>query len=274
MNDTSDILLRVQGLRVGFSARGQWGKVRHLQFAVDGVDLSIRRGATLGLVGQSGSGKTTLARTILGLVTPTAGTVEFDGQVITSLSPGALRPLRRRMQIIFQDPSGSLDPRMTVQDAVAEPLAVHRLCSRRERQHVVYDLLERVGLCQSHLPRYPHELSGGQKQRIAIARALASGPDFIVCDEPTSALDISIQAQILNLLSDLQDEMGLTYLFISHNLAVVEHIADEVAVMHQGKIVEQGLTQTVCNQPTHPYTRALLSSVLTLPPGPGAAAPA
>lgn len=276
MNDTSDILLRVQGLRTGFPVRGQWGKGTHLHFPVDGVDLTIRRGTTLGLVGQSGSGKTTLARTILGLVAPTAGTVEFDGQVITSLSPRALRPLRRRMQIIFQDPSASLDPRLTVQTIVAEPLTVHRLCPRRERKRIVCNLLKRVGLCESHLPRYLHEFSGGQRQRIAIARALASGPDFIVCDEPTSALDISIQAQILNLLSDLQEDMHLTYLFISHNLAVVEHIADEVAVMHQGKIVEQGPTQRVCHHPAHPYTRALLSSLLLvkqLPPDLGEGVP-
>jgi oligopeptide/dipeptide ABC transporter ATP-binding protein len=228
---------------------------------VDGVDLSVERGRTLGLVGESGSGKTTIGRTILRLIPATAGKVVFDGHDVFSLKAPAMRALRRRMQIIFQDPVGSLNPRMTVGDIVGEPLKVHTDLPRSRRRQRVAELLERVGLSAGYVTRYPHEFSGGQRQRIGIARALASGPDFIVCDEPVSALDVSIQAQILNLLSDLQDELGLSYLFIAHNLAVVEHFADDVAVMYLGRIVERAGRDDLYARPTHPYTQSLLSSI-------------
>ena len=258
----SDILLQVRDLKTYFPVRGGWlGRKRYVR-AVDGVDLSVPRGRTLGLVGESGSGKTTVGRTILRLVEHTAGTVLFDGLDVFSLSAGELRHLRRRMQIIFQDPVGSLNPRMTVGDIVAEPLVVHKLVPRRRRRRIrAGELMERVGLSAGYVNRYPHEFSGGQRQRIGIARALAAEPRFIVCDEPVSALDVSIQAQILNLLKDLQNEMGLTYLFIAHNLAVVEHFADEVAVMYLGRIVEQAPSEILYANPVHPYTRALLSAV-------------
>ena len=207
--------------------------------AVDGVDFGIGRGKTLGLVGESGSGKTTVGRAVLRLIPATRGKVFFDGQDVFSLSGASMRALRRRMQIIFQDPMSSLNPRMSIENIVAEPLVVHTRCGRRERKQRVGELLERVGLSAGYMNRYAHEFSGGQRQRIGIARALAGGPDFIVCDEPVSALDVSIQAQILNLLSDLQRDLGLSYLFIAHNLAVVEHFADQVAVMYLGRIVER-----------------------------------
>jgi oligopeptide/dipeptide ABC transporter ATP-binding protein len=254
-------LLEVKNLKTYFPVRGGWmGRKRYVR-AVDGVDLRIRRGGTLGLVGESGSGKTTVGRTILRLVEHTAGSVLFDGQDVLAMGTSELRRLRRRMQIIFQDPVGSLNPRMTVGDIVSEPLAVHSLVPRRRRQARAGELMERVGLSAAYVNRYPHEFSGGQRQRIGIARALAAEPDFIVCDEPVSALDVSIQAQILNLLRDLQDELGLTYLFIAHNLAVVEHFADEVAVMYLGRIVEQARSEALYANPVHPYTQALLSAV-------------
>ncbi|HOF19036.1 MAG TPA: ABC transporter ATP-binding protein [Phycisphaerae bacterium] len=253
-----NLILTVEGLKTYFPVRGRRG--RHVR-AVDGVDLSVARGGTLGLVGESGSGKTTVGRTILRLLEPTAGRVVFDGRDVFSLSAGEMRALRRRMQIIFQDPMSSLNPRMTVGTIVAEPLAVHGLVPRNRRAGRVGELLERVGLAPAYARRYPHEFSGGQRQRIGIARALASQPDFIVCDEPVSALDVSIQAQILNLLADLQQELGLAYLFIAHNLAVVEHFADEVAVMYLGRIVERASRDALYARPMHPYTRALLHAV-------------
>ena len=256
-----NLLLDVRDLKTYFPVRGGWlGRKQYVR-AVDGVDLGVRRGSTLGLVGESGSGKTTVGRTILRLVEHTAGTVRFDGMDVLEMGRADLRRLRRRMQIIFQDPVGSLNPRMTVGDIVAEPLAVHDLVPRRQRRIRAGELMERVGLSAGYVNRYPHEFSGGQRQRIGIARALAAEPDFIVCDEPVSALDVSIQAQILNLLRDLQVEMGLTYLFIAHNLAVVEHFADDVAVMYLGRIVEQAPADTLYADPVHPYTRALLSAV-------------
>ncbi len=257
----NDILVDIQGLKTYFPVRGGLlGHKRHVR-AVDGVDLSIRRGQTLGLVGESGSGKTTVGRSILRLIPHTAGKVFFEGEDLFSLSSSQMRARRRDMQIIFQDPVGSLNPRMTVGDIVSEPLVVHKLVARRQRGRRAGELLERVGLAPSYVNRYPHEFSGGQRQRIGIARALAAEPKFIVCDEPVSALDVSIQAQILNLLSDLQKELGLTYLFIAHNLAVVEHFADEVAVMYLGKIVEKAASDELYARPTHPYTQALLSAV-------------
>ena len=254
-------LVVVRDLRTYFPVRGRLFKKLYVR-AVDGVSFTIRPGQTLALVGESGSGKTTVGRTILRLIPATSGQVLFDGQDIFSLSPAAMRPLRRQMQIIFQDPFGSLNPRLTVESIIAEPLKVHRICrTRRERRQRVAELLRRVGLEPAHAKRYPHEFSGGQRQRIGIARALASQPRFIVCDEPVSALDVSIQAQILNLLKDLQQEFELTYLFIAHNLAVVEHFADRVAVMYLGRIVELADRDELYANPMHPYTESLFSAV-------------
>jgi len=259
---TNNTLLTVTGLKTYFPVRGGlFSRTKAWVKAVDGVDLSVRQGKTLGLVGESGSGKTTVGRSLLRLIPQASGKVMFAGQDLFSLSNSEMRSVRRRIQIIFQDPVGSLNPRMTVGNIVGEPLRVHSSMTRRQRQAEVGRLLERVGLAAGYSRRYPHEFSGGQRQRIGIARALAPKPDFIVCDEPISALDVSIQAQILNLLSDLQDELGLSYLFIAHNLAVVEHFAHQVAVMYLGKIVEVADRDDLYNNPTHPYTRALLSAV-------------
>ena len=229
--------------------------------AVDGVELAVRRGETLGLVGESGCGKSTLGRVILGLEPPTGGEIFFDGRNLTALSRQDLKPLRKRMQIIFQDPYSSLDPRQTLGKIVGEGLVIHRVGTRREREERVKYLMEVVGLRPEQINRYAHEFSGGQRQRIGIARALALNPEFIVCDEPLSSLDVSIQAQIINLLEDLQERYHLTYLFISHDLSVVRHISDRVAVMHFGNIVELADKEELFGNPVHPYTRMLLQAI-------------
>ncbi|MGD8319946.1 MAG: ABC transporter ATP-binding protein [Gemmatimonadota bacterium] len=243
-------------IRRGFLRR-QVGAVR----AVDGITLDVRRGETLGLVGESGSGKSTTGRAVLHLERPTSGSVRFDGAELAALSPEELRRTRRHMQMIFQDPYASLNPRLTVGQAVREPLDVHGIGDAAGREARVADLLERVGLDPAFAGRYPHEFSGGQRQRIGIARALATGPRFIVADEPISALDVSIQAQIVNLLSDLRTELGLTYLFIAHDLSMVRYLSDRVAVMYLGKLTEVGSRDDVFDRPLHPYTRALIAAI-------------
>jgi len=257
----SEPLLRVEGLCKSYPVRkGAFGRVAQEVRAVDDVSFEIREGETFGLVGESGCGKTTVGRSVLRLIEPSAGRVYFDGQDVLSLGGAALRTLRREMQIIFQDPYSSLNPRMTVGAIVGEALKVHGVAKGSELDQRVAGLLDRVGLPASYRSRYPHEFSGGQRQRIGIARALALRPRFIVCDEAVSALDVSIQAQILNLLQDLQRDFGLTYLFISHDLNVMEHLADRIAVMYLGKLVEIGATRVLFDAPRHPYTRALISA--------------
>jgi oligopeptide transport system ATP-binding protein len=255
-------LIKVEDLKVHFPIRGGFfggpaGSVK----AVDGVSFEIRRGETLGLVGESGCGKSTTGRALIRLRKPTSGTVTFDGVDLGTLKDDQLRRMRRRMQIIFQDPYGSLDPRMTIGSIISEPIETHRLATGDAKRQRVADLLRIVGLDPKYMTRYPHEFSGGQRQRVGVARALAVEPEFIVCDEPISALDVSIQAQVLNLLTDLRGELGLTYLFIAHDLSVVKHISDRVAVMYLGKIVEIGPPDQMYAAPGHPYTRALLSAV-------------
>ena len=255
-------LIEVDDLKVHFPIRsGIFKTARGSVKAVDGVTFEVRRGETLGLVGESGCGKSTIGRAMIRLREPTGGSVRFDGVDLSSLKSGALRKMRRRMQIIFQDPYGSLDPRMTVGSIVSEPIETHHLAEGAAKKERVAELLRIVGLDPKYVSRYPHEFSGGQRQRIGVARALAVEPEFIVCDEPISALDVSIQAQVLNLLTDLRSRLGLTYLFVAHDLSVVKHISDRVAVMYLGKIVEIGPPDMLYSAPGHPYTRALLSAV-------------
>lgn len=255
-------LIKVQNLKKYFPVRAGLLQrvVAHVQ-AVDDVSFVVREGETLGLVGESGCGKTTVGRTMLRLIEPTAGTVEFNGQDVLKLTGNEMKKMRRNMQIIFQDPYASLDPRMPIGESVMEGLNIHSIGSRKERFDIMIDTLKKVGLEDYHARRYPHEFSGGQRQRIGIARALALRPKFIVCDEPVSALDVSIQSQVLNILNDLQEEFGLTYLFIAHNLSVVEHISDRVAVMYLGKMVELTGREELFANPMHPYTQALMSAI-------------
>jgi oligopeptide/dipeptide ABC transporter ATP-binding protein len=261
-------LLEVRDLVKHFAIRGgflqlpvAWVK------AVDGVSFDIQRGETLGLVGESGSGKSTVARTILRLIPATSGEVLVDGKSVFKASPSEMKKLRRDVQIIFQDPYGSLNPRMPVGEIIAEGLAIHGVGTRQSREAAVQRLLEIVGLRGQHRGRFPHEFSGGQRQRIGIARALALTPKLVIADEPVSALDVSIQSQVLNLLSDLQREFNLTYLFVAHNMAVVEQVSDRIAVMYLGKIVEVGPAEELCRDPKHPYTKALISAVPVPDPG-------
>lgn len=259
----AESLLDIRDLAVRFPVRRSlWGRVTQAVRAVDGVSLRVESGTTLGLVGESGSGKSTLGRAILRIVEPSGGRVTFDGTDVLAAPPARLRSLRRHMQMVFQDPVGSLNPRMRVGEIVGEPLAIHGVGSRRDRRRQAAEWLERVGLPPSRLDDFPHQFSGGQRQRIGIARAVALRPKFIVCDEPVSALDVSVQAQILNLLAELKRDLGLTYLFIAHNLAVVRHFCDSVAVMYLGRIVEYGAAAELYARPRHPYTRALLDAVL------------
>ncbi|MDB2240466.1 ABC transporter ATP-binding protein [Halorubrum ezzemoulense] len=261
----SEPLLRVEGLEKYYESESDFidrllGRQKKVK-AVDGVSFEIEAGETLGLVGESGCGKSSIGRSILQLREPTAGSVYFKGEDITAFSDRELRDLRKEMQIIFQNPQSSLNPRLTVNDIIGEALDIHGIEGGVSRDARIKELLDRVGLNASHANRYPHEFSGGQLQRIGIARALAVDPDFIVCDEPVSALDVSVQAQILNLLEDLQDELGIAYLFIAHDLSVVEHIADEIAVMYLGKMAEIGTPEELFAPPQHPYTEALLSAI-------------
>lgn len=261
-----DILLQVDDLKVYFPIRkGFLRRTAGFVKAVDGVSFFIREGETLGLVGESGCGKTTVGRSIVRLVEPTAGSVNFNRKGtmdnILEYERSAMKEIRKEIQIIFQDPYSSLDPRMPVRDIITQPLDIHQIGTRRERTEQAKELMERVGLSAYHMNRYPHQFSGGQRQRLGIARALTLNPKLIVCDEPVSALDVSVQAQVLNMLEDLQDEFGLTYLFVAHDLGVVEHISDRIMVMYLGKIVEIAPAETIYLEPAHPYTEALLGSI-------------
>ncbi|MDQ3005849.1 MAG: ABC transporter ATP-binding protein [Chloroflexota bacterium] len=257
-----EVLVEVNNLVKYFPVRaGLLQRVVNQVKAVDDVSFSVKKGETLGMVGESGCGKTTIGRTMLRLVEPTSGAVKFDGRDVFAMKPQELKTVRRDMQIIFQDPYASLDPRVPIGESVMEGLHIHKIGTPRERVDIMMETLKKVGLEDYHARRYPHEFSGGQRQRIGIARALALRPRFIICDEPVSALDVSIQSQVLNILKDLQQEFGLTYLFIAHNLSVVEHVSNRVAVMYLGKMVELTSREELFRNPMHPYTQALMSAI-------------
>ncbi|CAH6684374.1 ABC transporter ATP-binding protein [Klebsiella grimontii] len=262
-----EYIIEVDGLKKHFPLRdGLFGQQTGELRAVDGVSFKIRRGTIFGLVGESGSGKTTVGRTLLGLYEKTAGSVKFRGQELSELSPRVMRVLRPKIQLVFQDPYSSLNPRIRIGDAIGEAMLEHKLCRREELYDKTIDVMRICGLAPQHYHRFPHEFSGGQRQRIGIARALILNPDFIIADEPISALDVSIQAQIINLFSDLRDDHGVTFLFISHDLGVVEHLCDDVAVMYLGQLVETAGRDALFSRPLHPYTQALLAAVPTLDP--------
>lgn len=261
MSDNKNIVLAENVKKYFPVKKGIFSKTSEYVKAVDGVSLEIEKNKTLGLVGESGSGKTTLGKTLIRLLKPTGGKIIFDNKDITTMSGRELRPIRRDMQIIFQNPYGSLNPRMKVESIISEGISLHNTVPKKERRDYVINLLNEVGLNSDVINRYPHEFSGGQRQRIAIARSIALKPDFIVCDEPVSALDVSVQAQIINLLEELQENYGLTYLFIAHDLRVVKHISDTVAVMYLGKIVEKADSEVIYRQPLHPYTKILISAI-------------
>ncbi len=262
MSNLDNTLIEINGLSKYFNTKKPiFSKNNGFLKAVDGVSFKIKKGETLGLVGESGCGKSTLGRTLLKLYKPTAGSIFYNGENITDLSNSHMQPYRKKIQMIFQDPYASLNPRLTVGEIIGEPLDIHNICSGKERQEKVKYFLDKVGLNDNHMSRYPHEFSGGQRQRIGIARALAVDPEFIVCDEPISALDVSIQAQIVNTLEDLQHDLGLTYLFIAHDLSMVKHISNRVGIMYLGKLVEISDSNEVYKNPLHPYTQALLSAI-------------
>ena len=262
VNQNGENLVEVHNLVKYFPVRaGLLQRVVNQVKAVDDISFAIRQGETLGMVGESGCGKTTVGRTMLRLIEPTAGSVRFDNKDVFTLNPKDLKVVRRDMQIIFQDPYASLDPRVPIGESVMEGLHIHHIGTQKERVDIMLETLKKVGLEDYHSRRYPHEFSGGQRQRIGIARALALRPRFIICDEPVSALDVSIQSQVLNILKDLQKEFGLTYLFIAHNLSVVEHVSDRVAVMYLGKMVELATREELFRKPLHPYTMALMSAI-------------
>ncbi|MDF2616613.1 MAG: oligopeptide/dipeptide transporter, ATPase subunit [Sedimentibacter sp.] len=261
-NNKNDILVEVKNLKKHFfKNKGIIRKHYEITKAVDDVSFYIRKGETLGLVGESGCGKSTTGRTVLRLYEPTAGQILYNGVDIAGMNREQLMPYRKKMQMIFQDPYASLNARMTVADIIGEPMDIHNLAHGNERQEKIYELLDTVGLNKDHAARYPHEFSGGQRQRIGIARSLAVDPEFIICDEPISALDVSIQAQVVNMLEDLQEQRGLTYLFIAHDLSMVKHISDRVGVMYLGSLVEVAASKELYRNPVHPYTQALLSSI-------------
>lgn len=262
MQDTRENLIEVSGLKQYFTkTSGLFGKKVQYIKAVDNVSFHIKKGETLGLVGESGCGKSTTGRTLIKLYEPTDGKIIFDGEDITNYSQKQMLPFRKRMQMVFQDPYASLDSRMTINEIIGEAMVTHGIATGSEKNDRIMDLLDKVGLMKDHANRYPHEFSGGQRQRVGIARALAVNPEFIICDEPISALDVSIQAQVINMLEDLQQDMGLTYLFIAHDLSMVKHISNRIGVMYLGNLMEIGTSDEINEYPAHPYTQALLSAV-------------